>query len=134
MYCSLEGPYEEFLRDFIVVLCCCKTDMCNMVCTLCLVSCEFLLIVGNLHYYVSFCLIETIDTSLFFPLFLFRNLLNENAQLKSKETELMKTLETQQKDYDTKHTVCDRTVFFFLLLFLHEKQFLSVCSSPAVFN
>lgn len=33
-----------------------------------------------------------------------RNLLNENAQLKSKETELMKKLETQQKDYDTKHT------------------------------
>ena len=43
------------------------------------------------------------------PLFLFRNLLNENAQLKYKEKELLKKLETQQKDYDTKHTVSNGT-------------------------
>ena len=43
------------------------------------------------------------------PLFLFSNLLNENAQLKYKEKELQEKLETQQKDYDTKHTVSNGT-------------------------
>lgn len=38
----------------------------------------------------------------FVPLFLFRNLLNENAQLKYKEKDLLQKLETQQKDYDIK--------------------------------
>lgn len=36
---------------------------------------------------------------------LLRNLLNENAQLKYKEKELLEKLETQQKGFDTKQTV-----------------------------
>lgn len=36
---------------------------------------------------------------------LLRNLLNENAQLKYKEKELLEELEAQQKGFDTKQTV-----------------------------